>query len=245
MVRMLKSKIGIVTSITIEQNPVIFKVDRVYVNSDYIEAIEKVDATPIMIPVVLSDESLDIYIDICDGFLFSGGIDINPIYYNQDPHKKLGTINSKLDEFQLKLMKKVLKSEKPFLAICRGLQILNVVCGGTLYQDLDEITNNTIQHQQSGERYNLIHKVYFEKNSILHGLYGKETYVNSFHHQSIHELGSNLLITGRASDGVIEAVEVKNYNFGLGVQWHPEMMFSHFEYVKPLFESLVSASLKQ
>lgn len=241
---MSKSKIGVVTSIAIEQNPVIFKVDRIYVNSDYIEAVEKVDATPIMIPVILSDESLDTYIDICDGFLFSGGMDINPLYYNQDPHKKLGMINCKLDEFQLKLMNKVLKSKKPFLAICRGLQILNVACGGTLYQDLDEITKSTIQHKQSGERYNVIHKVYFEKDSILYDLYGKETYVNSFHHQSINGLGNNLLITGRACDGVIESVQVKDYNFGLGVQWHPEMMFTHFESVKPLFEALVQASLQ-
>lgn len=87
MINMSKSKIGVVTSIAIEQNPVLGKVDRIYVNSDYIEAIEKVNAIPIMLPVILSDESLDTYIDICDGFLFSGGIDINPLCYNQDPQK--------------------------------------------------------------------------------------------------------------------------------------------------------------
>jgi len=244
MINMSKSKIGIVTSIAIEQNPVLGKVDRIYVNNDYIEAIEKVNATPIMLPVILSDESLDTYIDICDGFLFSGGIDINPLFYNQDPQKKLGMTNSKLDEFQLKLMNKVLKSKKPFLAICRGLQILNVACGGTLYQDLDEIIKDTAQHKQSSERYNAIHKVHLEKNSILYDLYGSETHVNSFHHQSINNLGNNLVITGRADDGIIEAVQVKDYNFGLGVQWHPEMIFTKYDSVKPLFEALVKASLK-
>lgn len=242
---MSKAKIGVVTHITYEQNPIILKVDRIYVNSDYIESVEKVNGIPIMIPVISSDDVIDTYVDICDGFLFTGGIDINPLYYNEDPHKNLGMINYKLDEFQLKLMKKVLKSKKPFLAICRGLQILNVASGGTLYQDLEQVPKNTIQHQQSGERYNLIHKVYFEENSILYDLYGKETYVNSFHHQAINNLGNNLTITGRAPDGIIEAVQVKDYNFGLGVQWHPEMMFSHFENVKPLFQSLINSSIKK
>jgi len=240
---MSKPKIGIVTTISVEQNPVIFKRNKIYVDSDYTEAIEKVNGIPFLIPVVSSDDSLDAYIDVCDGFVFSGGTDINPLFYNKDPHKKLRMVNSKLDEFQLKLMKKVLKSQKPFLAICRGLQILNVACGGTLYQDLDEIPRDTIQHEQSGERYNVIHKVNFEKNSVLFNLLGNETYVNSFHHQSINTLGNNLIIVGRAPDGVVESIEVKDYTWGIGVQWHPEMMFSHFDSMKPLFESLVKASL--
>lgn len=241
---MSKVKIGVVTHITTEVNPIIYKVDRIYVNIDYIEAIEKVSATPIMIPIVSSDESLDTYVDICDGFLFTGGLDINPLYYNEEPHPKLGMVNYKLDEFQLKLMKKVLESKKPLLAICRGLQILNVVCGGTLYQDFEQIPQSTIQHQQSGERYNLIHKVNFEKNSILYNIYGEETFVNSFHHQAIKDIGSGLKVIGKAPDGVIEAIELENHDFGLGVQWHPEMMFVHFESVKPLFQALVDASKK-
>ena len=240
---MSKPKIGIVTTISVDQTSMTFKKDRICVDSDYTEAIEKVNGLPFLIPVVSSDDNLDSYVDICDGFLFSGGMDINPLCYNKDPHRKLGMVNSKLDEFQLKLMKKVLKSQKPFLAICRGLQILNIACGGTLYQDLDELPSNTIQHEQSGERYNVIHNVIFEKNSILYDLFGNNTYVNSFHHQSIDELGNNLIIVGRAPDNVVEGIQVKDYNFGLGVQWHPEMMFSHFDSMRPLFESLVKASL--
>lgn len=239
---MSKPKIGIVTTISVDQNPATFKTDKICVSSDYTEAIEKVNGLPLLIPVVSSDDSLDAYIDICDGFLFSGGIDINPLCYNKDPHRKLGIVNSKLDEFQLKLMKKVLTSQKPFLAICRGLQILNVACGGTLYQDLDELPSDTIQHEQSGERYNAIHKVNFEKDSILYDLFGSETYVNSFHHQSVNELGNNLIIVGKSPDGVVEAIQVKNYKLGLGVQWHPEMMFSHFDSMRPLFEFLVKSS---
>lgn len=241
---MLNIKIGIVSNINVEQNPVFFKIDKISVNSDYIEAVEKVKGIPIMIPVVSSEFILNSFIDICNGFIFTGGIDINPIYYGENPYPKLGMINSKLDEFQLKLMREVLKSKKPFLAICRGMQILNVVCGGTLYQDMDQIPGYTIQHQQSGERYNVIHKINFYKNTILHSLYGDETYVNSFHHQSINKLGNNLIISGRSPDGVIESVEVKDYNFGVGVQWHPEMMFTNFDSMKPLFEALVYASSK-
>src|SRR5471030_2989351 len=95
---MLKPKIGIVTTISVEQNPVIFKRNKIYVDSDYTEAIEKVNGIPFLIPVVSSDDSLDAYIDVCDGFVFSGGTDINPLFYNKDPHKKLRMVNSKLDE---------------------------------------------------------------------------------------------------------------------------------------------------
>lgn len=239
---MTKVKIGIVANTCIEQNPVTFKINRISVNSDYTEAIEKANGIPLIIPMVSSGENLDAYVDICDGFLFTGGIDINPIYYNKNPHKKLGQVDSRLDEFQLELMKKVLKANKPFLGICRGVQILNVVCGGTLYQDLDEIPYETIQHQQCGERSNLIHKVNFEDKSILYDIFGSEVFVNSFHHQSIEKLGDNLTVVGRAPDGVIEAVQVKDYKWGLGVQWHPEIMFSHFDSMRPLFEGLIKAS---
>jgi putative glutamine amidotransferase len=239
---MLNVKIGIVTNISVEQNPITFKVDKISVNSDYVEAIEKVNSIPIMLPVVSSDDTLDKYIDICDGFLFTGGIDINPMYYSEDPHPKLGMINSILDEFQLNLMKKVLKSKKPFLAICRGMQILNVVCNGTLYQDMDQYPSTAIQHQQLGERYNVIHKVNFNEHTILHNLYGNETFVNSFHHQAVNKLGYNLIISGQSPDGIIESIEVKDYNFGIGVQWHPEMMFTKFDSMKPLFEALITAA---
>ncbi|MDS0525743.1 gamma-glutamyl-gamma-aminobutyrate hydrolase family protein [Clostridium sp. SHJSY1] len=238
---MAEVKIGLVATICVDENPVANKIDKISVNNEYIQAIEKVGGIPLIIPVISSELSLDAYVDICDGFLFTGGIDINPIYYNKNPHKKLGYVDSRLDEFQLKLMKKVLKAEKPFLAICRGVQILNVVCGGTLYQDLDEIPNDTIQHQQRGERCNLIHKVNFESNTILYDLLGDEIYVNSFHHQSVEKLGDNLIITGQAPDGVIEALEVKDYNWGVGVQWHPEIMFNHFDSMRPLFEGLIKA----
>lgn len=238
----MNMRIGIVSNINVEQNPIFFKIDKVSVNNDYVEAVEKVKGIPIMLPVVSSDLSLNSFIDICDGFIFTGGTDINPIYYRENPYPKLRTVNSKLDEFQLKLMKKVLKSKKPFLAICRGVQILNVVCGGTLYQDMEQITSSTIQHQQFGERYNVIHKVNFNKNTILHSLYGDETYVNSFHHQAINKLGNNLIISGRSPDSIIESIEVKGYNFGVGVQWHPEMMLTHSDSMKPLFKALIDAS---
>lgn len=241
---MVNIKIGIVSNISVEQNQVIFKVDRISVSNDYVEAVEKVKGIPILLPAVSSETSLDCFINICDGFIFTGGMDINPLYYKENPHPKLGMINSKLDEFQLKLMKKVLNSKKPFLAICRGMQILNVACNGTLYQDINSIPNKTILHQQSGERYNVIHKVNFKNNTVLHSIYGNETYVNSFHHQAINKLGDNLLVSGFSPDGVIESIEVKNYNFGIGVQWHPEMMLTQSDSMKPLFEALVKAIFK-
>ncbi len=181
---------------------------------------------------------------MCDGFLFTGGIDINPYFYKKNPHKELGEFNSKLDLFQLSLMQNIISSKKPFLAICRGIQILNVACGGTLYQDFSEVPNNTIQHYQKSAKYEFIHLINIKTDSLLYNLFGESLYVNSFHHQCINQLGDNLSISAIAPDNIIEAIELNNYTFGIGVQWHPEMMLINNNKMLPLFSKLISTSLK-
>ncbi|HEX3022987.1 MAG TPA: gamma-glutamyl-gamma-aminobutyrate hydrolase family protein [Lachnospiraceae bacterium] len=234
-----KSIIGVVTSIQFATG---MGTDHIYVNDEYIISMEKIGAVPVMIPVVTTLDILDIYIDMCDGFLFTGGVDINPIHFKKGPHRKLGTVNNKLDNFQIILMKKVISSGKPFLAICRGIQLLSVVLGGTLYQDLDEVPGTSLLHEQKSERYCGIHQVYFQPDSKLYEIFGESTFVNSYHHQCVASPGRNVHITGKTSDNVVEAVELANYNFGIGVQWHPEMMFACTGEMETLFRAFLDAT---
>lgn len=236
---MTKSKIGIVSTLSIEN-----KVNKISVSCDYIDAIEKTSGIPIIIPITSYLNDLDIYIDICDGFLFTGGIDISPLNYQNSPHKNLGQFNSKLDLFQISFMKKVIASKKPFLAICRGIQVLNIACRGTLYQDLEEIPHWTIQHYQQAERYDPIHAIQINADSILYNLLGNTIYVNSFHHQCINKLGENLKISATSPDSIIEAIELDNYSFGVGVQWHPEMLLINNNTMQPLFNKLIESAKK-
>lgn len=215
--------------------------DHMYVNDEYVLALEKVNAVPIIIPPTMKYETLGIYVNLCDGFILSGGVDINPIYFYQEPSKRLGTVNNKLDVFQIALTKHILRSRKPILAICRGIQLLNICLGGTIYQDMEDIPNKTIQHMQKSERYRGIHKVDLEPGSKLYGLFGDSVFVNSYHHQAVAIPGVNLRITGRSADKVIEAMEINDYPYGVGVQWHPEMMFARTEEMRELFQSFVQA----
>lgn len=236
---MKKSKIGIVSTLFLDN-----KISKISVSSDYVNAIEKSDGLPLVIPITSRLENIDVYIDLCDGFLFTGGIDINPYFYKKNPHKNLGEFNSTLDLFQLSLMQNIITSKKPFLAICRGIQILNIACGGTLYQDFSEFPNHTIQHYQKSARYDPLHLININTDSLLYNLFGENLYVNSFHHQCINQLGHNLKISALAPDNVIEAIELKNYQFGIGVQWHPEMMLISDDKMIPLFSKLITTSLK-
>lgn len=236
---MTKAKIGVVSTLLLDS-----KINRVGVSSNYINALEKVSGIPIMIPVISNLDLIEEYINICDGFLFTGGMDINPFYYNMPPSVNLAEFNNSLDWFQLTLMKKVIESKKPFLAICRGIQILNIACGGTLYQDISEIPHETCQHVQKSEGYNFLHTIKISTDSTLYSLFGSKIKVNSFHHQCINKLGDNLKITAIAPDNIIEGIELINYQFGIGVQWHPEMMLTHSDFMKPIFEKLIEISKK-
>ncbi|WP_455718704.1 gamma-glutamyl-gamma-aminobutyrate hydrolase family protein [Anaerosporobacter sp.] len=215
--------------------------DHMYVNDEYVLALEKVNAVPIIIPPTMRYESLSTFVDLCDGFILSGGVDINPIYFYQQPSKRLGTVNNKLDVFQIALTKQILRSRKPILGICRGIQLLNICLGGTIYQDMEDIPNKTILHMQKSERYRGIHKVDLEPGSKLYGLFGDSIFVNSYHHQAVAIPGVNLRIVGRSADKVIEAMEINDYPYGVAVQWHPEMMFARTEEMRELFESFVQA----
>ncbi len=213
------------------------------VSVEYCDSISACGGVPIVIPMNCDDSLLEHYCDMCDGFVFTGGADINPINYGEEPHHKLGETNMKFDDFQLALIKKVLAVQKPLLGICRGHQLLNVACGGTLFQDLSEDSRCSIRHfQVEKPRWSASHKVSFTKDSKLHDIFGDEALTNSYHHQTVKDLGRNLKITALAADDTVESIEVIDHPFQVGVQWHPEMFFGENDQMLKIFQKLVDVT---
>jgi len=231
----MKSKIGIVICENENQKQ--------YVSDSYIQAIHHANGLPILLPLVKSKPSIAEYISICDGFLFCGGGDITPLLFGQEPEHGLGKTDISLDLFQIRLMKSAVTSNKPILAICRGMQILNIACGGTVFQNLQNLDFELINHMQTSiSRKDISHKVFFEENSKLSKLLGSFAYTNSFHHQAIDKLGTGLIVSGRTGDEIIEAIEMPSHPFVIGVQWHPECMLEAPSNMKLLFHALVHHS---
>ncbi len=217
---------------------------RTGVGDTYINAVVRCGGLPVLIPVITDTGMLDAYVNEMDGFIFSGGIDISPCCYGENPHALLGDTSMKLDRCQIPLMQKVIAAKKPFLAICRGNQVLNVACGGTLYQDNSLHGGETFKHMQATDRGDGSHLVHLETGNTFYRLFGDTVWTNSYHHQSVKEIGKSLQICGCAEDGIVEAIELIDYPFGLGIQWHPEVMFQAEDSMKPLFEGLINAARK-
>lgn len=208
----------------------------------YIDAVSHSGGLPLMLPSVTEENLLDAYVEACNGFIFSGGIDVSPCCYGEMQHPLVGETSLKLDKSQIGLIKKVIAARKPFVAICRGNQVLNVACGGTLYQDNSLHGGEIAKHMQKSDRGDISHEITIQKKSKLHELYGDRLWINSYHHQSIKAVGEGLKVTAIADDGIIEAVELADYPYGLGIQWHPEVMLLANEGMKPLFDGLIRAA---
>ncbi|MTI68414.1 MAG: gamma-glutamyl-gamma-aminobutyrate hydrolase family protein [Firmicutes bacterium] len=190
---------------------------------DYYNSVENSGGIPIAIPII-TKENIKELVNKLDGIIFSGGVDINPLKYDNNINNGIGKIIPKRDDFEFLLLKEMFKSKKPILGICRGLQLINVFFKGTLHQDISLKTN--IKHSYlKAPKYLPCHRVCIDVNTKLYDIFkSKKIYVNSFHHQTVKDLGENLLKTAWSDDGFIEAIEHKNYPFLLAVQWHPEMM---------------------
>jgi len=224
----MKAKIGIIICGLEDQKQ--------YVTDAYIQAIKSAKGVPLILPFVKSKTLIREYVSMCDGFLFCGGGDITPLLFGQEPAAGIGKTDISLDLFQIRLMKTVLEAEKPVLAICRGMQVLNVACGGTIFQDLNLTDFETINHMQTSiSRKDVSHKVKFTSGSRIHRILGDFAFTNSFHHQAIDRLGEGIVATGKTGDDVIEAIEVSGFPFAIGVQWHPESMLDSTPSMKQLF----------
>ena len=177
------------------------------VQNTYIKAIEKSGGIPILLPYVEDDRTIECFINKCDGFLFTGGVDINPERYGEEKLPTCGDIQENRDDFEFKVFNKAINTEKPILAICRGIQLVNSALGGTLYQDIPSEVDTQISHRQTEAKFSPSHSVKVIKNTPLSILTEEiEISANSFHHQAIKKLGAGLEIMAVADDGIIEAV---------------------------------------
>jgi len=243
---MKKPVIGISGSITILENGRFPGYRRTYVNEDYVKSVILAGGVPLLLPLTTDPEIIKGYLDLIDGLVLSGGHDVSPLAYGEQPLQKLGHTLPERDVFDRLLIEAALEKELPLLGICRGMQMLNVALGGTLYQDLDYVPDCQLKHDQYHDPSLATHEVSVETSSKLFGIMGdKRVKTNSFHHLAVKDLGNGLVITARADDGVVEAIEHNDYPFVLGVQWHPEMMASTDVKMKSLFEALMEAVLKK
>jgi putative glutamine amidotransferase len=214
-------------------------------NQSYVAAVERAGGAPLLIAPTGQVDCLSALYARCDGLLLPGGGDMDPGLYHQETRASLRSVSRIRDDTELVLARWALDpaSPKPVLAICRGIQVLNVALGGTLYQDLSLRRRQTGEHDwQAHRRTHLAHAVHIVQPSRLHTISGAETLlVNSLHHQAIRRLAAGLTPTGRAPDGVVEAVEAASHPFALGVQWHPEELAPSAAPAHRLFDAFVEA----
>jgi putative glutamine amidotransferase len=208
----------------------------------YPGAIERAGAVPVILPPLHGD-AIDMLVGRLDGLLLSGGPDIDPHTYGAEPHPALGPTEKEIDVFELALIDSAERREIPILAICRGMQALNVARGGTLVQDLPTEYDGALPHRQDEPGRIPTHEVRLARGSrIARVVGGTRIQVNSFHHQAVERLGTGLSAVGWAPDGVIEAIEDPSRGFMIGVQWHAESLSESEPVQADLLEAFVAAA---
>jgi putative glutamine amidotransferase len=214
---------------------------------DYRQSILHVGGEP---RIVDSSMAVDAALSGVDGLLLTGGDDVAPPIYGEQPHATVTDAEPGRDEFEIGLVKAARERGVPIFAICRGVQVLNVACGGTLVQDIPSQVKGALVHDlpvPPNQSYSLAHEIWLEKDSLLSNLMRERLSdtdaceVNSRHHQAVKDLAPGFLVSATAPDGVIEAIEDPAKRFCLGVQWHPENFFRTGEF-RPLFEGFLEAA---
>ena len=199
-------------------------VDRVRLNAAYIRSLESAGLVPLVIPPLSDAAAAARVLDLVSGLVLTGGEDVDPSHYGEEPHPELGPVNCPRDETELALLARARDVSLPTLAICRGVQVVNVGLGGTLVQDLASQREDVIPHELDDERGARVHGVSVDPASRLASIVGAQSLgVNSIHHQAVDRLGPSLRVNARADDGTIEGVESDDPGWWMiGVQWHPE-----------------------
>lgn len=206
------------------------------INNSYLSVIKAAGGLPILLPPHIEEDQIFQLKKKIDGIMLTGGTDVHPGFYQESPESGLRRVDPARDNLEVNLLNWALKKKIPVVALCRGIQVLNIVCGGTIYQDME----TEIQHEQNAPGRFANHKVKFSENSFFEKIYGsRELIVNSFHHQAINNPGEKIEIEGKAEDGAIEAVVLKDHPFAVGVQWHPEQMYESNPVQLNLFQKFI------
>lgn len=216
----------------------------VFVPDSYMEALEAAGALPVALPFARDPADIGWLAAQYDGYLLTGGADVDPRRYGEPVLTHCGGLQPARDGFELALVPLIVAAGKPLLAICRGGQALNVAMGGSLYQDIDALYPRALplQHNQKAAQHCATHALALQPGSLLARILGPEPlWVNSFHHQAVHRLAPGFAATAYAEDAVIEAIERPGDRFTLGVQWHPELMASADPKAAALFGAFAAA----
>ena len=211
----------------------------------YVQAVELGGGAPVIIPPHLEETRLRAILRHIDGLLLSGGGDILPALFGEQDNGLLWLVDERRDRTELALARWALAEKLPLLAICRGIQVLNVATGGTLVQDIPTQVPDALSHSIIAGRpkSSVAHTVEVAAGSRLATLVGAgELGVNSAHHQAVKDVGAGLVVTARAPDGVIEGLEIPDHPFCVGVQWHPEAMVESHPVMRRLFEGLIESA---
>ncbi|MDR5694319.1 MAG: gamma-glutamyl-gamma-aminobutyrate hydrolase family protein [Armatimonadota bacterium] len=209
----------------------------------YIRAVEQGGGVEVVLLTPAPGVHPERVLDEIHGLLLPGGVDVHPRHYGQDPHPLLGQVDEERDALELFLIQEALRRDLPILAICRGIQVLNVAAGGTLFQDLSIAGVDAARHRTTEPEWGIAHQLSIREGSLLQAIVGvREMGVNTFHHQAVDRVARGFVVTAQSEDGVVEAIESTKHRFVLGVQWHPERMVDHHPLQRKLFEAFLSAA---
>lgn len=246
---MKKPIIGISASMIYEEKDELFLGDKYScVAYSYVDAVYKSGGIPVTLPILKDVSAIREQVKLLDGLILSGGRDVDPHFYGEEPLEKLQAIFPERDVHEMALIRAAIDLKKPIFAICRGMQILNVTYGGTLYQDISYAPGEHIKHYQIGSPYQATHSIKIDKNSTLFRMADKLEIerVNSFHHQALKKVAKGLKVVATASDGIIEAVEAENEDglFVIGVEFHPEMMYDKSTFARGIFKKFINICME-
>lgn len=236
---MKKPVIGLTPQFDYERN-------RVWIGPNYLNAVSAAGGVPLLLPLLADKESLTAAANVCSGVLFTGGPDIDPFLFGEETIRQGGVVVPKRDKMEEVLFDIVFQTGKPILGICRGIQILNVFLGGTLYQDITAqfLSDLSIAHYQKSDNSVLTHSVLVKKGTLLSEILKKDSIkVNSFHHEAIKDVAPALKIAGISLDSLIEALYLPEHRFFLGVQWHPEHLYNTSEEALLIFKAFINACI--